>query len=268
VSGWIQSTNPLSEILNAPRPGKALGGCLVTAGAKRIGVLELDVLPTALYDDIVAAAPDASFADASAAFAEVRRRIDDTERALLARADAIACEALARADPAAPDAGVIAGEVEKHARLAGAEEAYIAIAPNIDTDRRLLRISKPTQLGERFAVRASIAYKGCWVRRLHTFARKKADASGAEGWLDGLGARLEPKRPLGAQLAHSMAAIGPAELKTWTAESCVGSYPLQVVATAGEDNAYSPPPGGFLVLTVALSIDGAAWLGATPMVFR
>jgi hypothetical protein len=268
VSGWIQSTNPLSEILNAPRPGLALGARLVSAGAKRVGVLELDALPTALYDDLLAAAPDTSFADASAAFAEVRRRIDDTERALLARADAIACEALSRTDAALADASAIAGEVEKRARLAGAEEAYIAIAPDLDADPRLQRVSKPAPLGERFAVRASIAYKGCWVRRMRTFTPAQIPAViEAESWLNNVAKAIEPGKPLAAQLATSVRLVAGAELQNWMAESCVGTYPLQVIA-AGGDATWSPAPGEFLVLTAALSIDSRPWLGAAPLMLR
>ena len=71
----------------------------------------------------------------------------------------------------AKDAGTLAGLIEQHARLAGAEEAYIAVAPDLAADRRLNRTSQPTPLADRFAVRASIAYKGCWVRRTRTFAK-------------------------------------------------------------------------------------------------
>jgi hypothetical protein len=90
VSTWIKSTNPLSDIVNSPRPGQALGARIKAAGAKRVGLLELDLMPTALYDDLVAAVPEVSLTDASAVFADARRRIDDAERALLTRADAIA----------------------------------------------------------------------------------------------------------------------------------------------------------------------------------
>ena len=71
----------------------------------------------------------------------------------------------------AKDAGTLAGLIEQHARLAGAEETYIAVAPDLAADRRLNRTSQPTPLQDRFAVRASIAYKGCWVRRTRTFAK-------------------------------------------------------------------------------------------------
>jgi hypothetical protein len=126
-----------------------------------------------MYDDVTAAAPAIAMVDASAAFASLRRRIDDAERQLINRADTVA--ALAQIDPDnAKGAGSIAGLVEQHARLAGAEEAYIAITADLDADRRLIRLATPTPLGRRFAVRASVAYKGAWARRTRSFARDAA----------------------------------------------------------------------------------------------
>src|SRR5205085_9707522 len=121
--------------------------------------------------DMVAAAPMVELVDAGAMFASVRTRIDDAERNLIEKADALAVAALAHVDASASDAGALAGLVEKHARIAGAEEAYIAIAPDLDLDRRLIQVSGPVPLSRRFAVRASIAYKGAWVRRTRSFAR-------------------------------------------------------------------------------------------------
>jgi hypothetical protein len=77
--------------------------------------------------------------------------------------------ALDQVDVAATDAGALAGLVEKHARLAGAEEAYIAIAPDLDLDRRLIQVSGPDclalrvicceEVGSRRAARAAIRSK-------------------------------------------------------------------------------------------------------------
>jgi hypothetical protein len=266
VSTWIKSTNPLSDIVNSPRPGQALGARIKAAGAKRVGLLELDLMPTALYDDLVAAVPEVSLTDASAVFADARRRIDDAERALLTRADAIARDALAQVDAAtATDAGVVAGAVEQNARLAGAEEAYIAVAPNLGADQRLIRITKPSPLGESFAVRASIAYKGCWIRRTCTFTRSDSNAiKRADTWLDGLAGSLDPGKPLADQLTTSARALG-AIVQSWMAESAIGSYPLEVIAGSATNAARLPSPGDFQVLTVALSIDGQPWLGAAPV---
>src|SRR5437764_6860947 len=122
VANWISSTNPVSEIVNTPKPGAAVGRRLAADGCRRVGVLQLDRFPGGLYDEIVGAAPAVELADASARFAAVRRSIDLVERNLIGRADALAREALDQIEVAqAEDAGAIAGIVEKQARLQGAE---------------------------------------------------------------------------------------------------------------------------------------------------
>ena len=40
-----------------------------------------------------------------------------------------------------------------YARLGGAEEAFIAIAPDLELDRRMIRVSRPAPLAQRFALR-------------------------------------------------------------------------------------------------------------------
>jgi hypothetical protein len=274
VADWIKTTAWLDEIVNTPKPGTAIGQRL--AGCKRVGVLELDALPVGLYDDMVAAAPAVELVDASAMFVAVRSGVDDTERKLIEKADALAVAALAQVDASATDAGALAGLVEKHARLAGAEEAYIAIAPDLDLDRRLIQISGPVPLARRFAVRASIAYKGAWVRRTRSFARDpqgaKAMAS-ADAWLpEAMHALREllPSRGY-STIAASFAPLRAeqhAQMNSWMAESCIGSYPLEVVATLPVHGKDGPAPSTFLVLSVGLAIDDVPWLGAAPMFLR
>ena len=50
------------------------------------------------------------------------------------------------------------------------------------------------------------------------------------------------------------------------AESCTGSYPLSAVASSRAAAKDAPVNGQFLVLTVELTIEGAPWLGAAPLV--
>jgi hypothetical protein len=190
VSEWIRTTDPVSEIANTPRPGSLIGERMAKAGVKHAGVLEFDALPAGLADELAEAAPRVEWTDGTALFAGLRREPDDPERKLLARADAIAAAALGEAGKA-QDAGTLAGLVERSARLAGAEEAYIAIAPDLGAERRLNRTSQPTPLAHRFAVRASIAYKGCWVRRTRTFARMAARPKPLRGSMMSC-ARLKP----------------------------------------------------------------------------
>lgn len=257
VSEWIKTTDPVSDIVNTPKPGSLVGERLAKNEAKRVGVLEYDTLPAGLADDMATASPGAEWIDGTALFASLRREIDAPEQKLLARAGAIALAALKEAETGrAADAGTLAGLIEQNARLAGAEEAYIAVAPDLAADRRLNRTSQPTPLADRFAVRASIAYKGCWVRRTRTFAK---DAARADAWLDGAARALEGGKPIAAQLAARMKELPGATPVNWAAESCIGSYPLNAIKDA-------PANGQFLVLTVELTIDGAPWIGAVPLI--
>ena len=269
VADWIRTTASLGEIINTPKPATAIGQRLAAAGCKRVGVLELDGLPTVHYDEIVATTPGIELIDAGATFTTARRSIDAAERKLIEHADALAIAALDQVDASqVTDAGALAGLVEKHARLAAAEEAYIAVAPDLDADRRLVRVSGPVPLGQRFAVRASIAYKGSWVRRTRSFAKddagKRAFARGQE-WLDQLAHASAENLALSKQLAGALKAFPGGILRSWMAESTIGSYPLEVIAgsRAGGQDVFAT--GTFLVVSVELDIDGLPWLGAAPV---
>jgi hypothetical protein len=266
VSEWIRTTDPVSEIVNTPKPGALVGERLKSdPSIRRVGVLEYDTLPAGLADDLAAAAPAIEWLDGTALFAGLRRATDDAERGLLKRADAIADAALREVESGkAEDAGTLAGMVEKSARLQGAEEAYIAVAPDLAADRRLNRTSKPTALAERFAVRASVAYKGCWVRRARTFA-KDDSATKADAWLAAAHS-IEAGKPLAAQLAARMKELPGATLQGWMAESCTGSYPLSAVASSRAPGKDAPADGQFLVLAVELQIDSKPWIGAAPTI--
>jgi hypothetical protein len=265
VADWIRSTNPVSDVISTPRPGVLLGERLAKDhSVKRVGVLELDALPAELSNDLAAAAPAIRPVDGSAQFAMARRDIDPAERRILMRSDAIAVAALDQVDTATSDAGTLAGLIERHARLAGAEEAYIAVAPDLAVDRRLTRVSKPTRLADRFAVRASIAYKGAWLRRTRTFAADD-EVARADAWFDGVVRGIEAGKPISGQLAAHVDALSDATLEFWMVEGCVGSYPLSVIASSRVPGCDAPIEDGFFVLTIGLSLHGGHWIGTRPL---
>jgi hypothetical protein len=260
VANWIQSVKPVAELVNTPQPGAIIGQRLAAdPSAKTVGILELDALPNALYGDLAAAASNVRFVEGAPAFRAARSTIDAAERGLLARTDAIASAALQSVDATAMRvAGAAVGAVEKAARLAGAEEAYIHIAPDLAAGTRFVRLSGSAPLGRRFAVRASVAYKSNWVRRVRTFV---ADAE-RERWLVDTLAALKPEQPIGAQLATRLPA--GATLESFLAESSIGSYPLEAIASPGNDAAV--PAGSLVVLSVRITLDGAPWLGGAPVI--
>jgi hypothetical protein len=267
VADWVRSTNPVSEVLSTPRPGKLLGERLAQdASVRRVGILELDAMPSELADDLVAAAPAIKWIDGSALFATMRRRSDTAEQRILARADALAVAALDQANGAGTaDAGDVAGLVERHARLAGAEEVYVALAPDLAADQRLNRVSRSMPLAERFAMRVSLAYKGCWVRRTRTFT-KDGMLSQADAWFASVLRGMEAGKPVAGQLAARVRALSGAALANWMVESSRGSYPLAVTASSRGLAGDAPIDGSYLVLTVELRLDGGAWIGSAPLI--
>ena len=50
------------------------------------------------------------------------------------------------------------------------------------------------------------------------------------------------------------------------AESCIGSYPLSAIASSRAPEKTALANGQFVVLTVELTIDGAPWIGAKPLI--
>ena len=116
-------------------------------------------------------------------------------------------------------------------------------------------------------MRASIAYKGSWARRARSFARDVEGGtamSRADAWLQRLSASIVPGTSLAQQIAAAAAGLPGATIKSWMAESCIGSYPLEVVASSRTPDAQGVAAGAFVVLTIELSLDGIPWLGAAP----
>jgi hypothetical protein len=264
VGTWIQSVKPVGDLVNTPAPGKVLGERLAKLGAHRIAILEFDAFPGGLYAELATALPGVEFVDGSEAFAAARFPSDATERALLERADAIAEGALSKVQAGAMDIGTAVGAVEVAARLEGAEEVYIAIAPDLDTDRRFLRLSGKRPLGRRFAIRATVAYKGSWVRRTKTYSQDTRDRLAIErvdAWFKTFADHVKADCLIGTELEASIATLPNAKLVDWLVEAPVGTHPLAVVASSAmRGEALKPAPA--LIVSIALNVDGMPWCGA------
>jgi hypothetical protein len=262
VAEWIRSTNRVSEVISIPRPGTLVAERLAKE-VQRVGILELDGMPSELFDDLTTTAPNIAWLDGSTQFAAARNELDAVERALLLHADALAVAGLDEASDQA-DAGALAGRIEKHIRLAGAEEVYVALAPDLAADRRMNRISRSASLADRFAVRASVAYKGSWIRRTRTYLRNQSIV-GADAWLKDLIGGMQVGQSLAEQISTRVALLRGARLESWMAENCIGGYPLSPVASSQAPER-DVPAGRFFVLTIALSLEQGPWVGAAPFI--
>ena len=190
VKPWIERTSRVAEVINAPRVG--IEAARLIAGRKAdaaVGVVDFDHLPLGIADDLGEAGPRLAMSDASDLFAVVRAPADPAEIMLTARASSIAATALSRIEPRS-GANEIVAAVEADARRNGAEEVYVAMAPDLAVDHRLLRVEGEPALGRRFSVRASVAYKGSWVRRVVTVDRDGAVSDDAEAVFADAVARL------------------------------------------------------------------------------
>ena len=266
VGSWIQSVKPVGELVTSPTPGTVLAQKLAAGGGiRRLAILELDNFPSGLYGEVAAALPGTEIVDGSETFALARAHLDDVERHLLGKAQSMAQVALERLrSDTTTDVGTAVGAVEEYARLQGAEEVYVAIAPDLDSDRRFIRLSGKRPLGCRFAMRATLAYKGAWIRQTKTHSRDDEDAlpiRRADAWFEAFIASIQAKDSLRGQIAEGARGLPGAELIGWMAEAAVGTRPLVMVASSrGLAEASMGVPA--LVMTLGLNIDGVPWCGA------
>jgi len=196
--------------------------------------------------------------DATAIFARQRAKADPAEIALAMKAAAIGHRALARAsahDASLRDEGLgdIIAAVEREARALGAEEIYIAAAPDLARECRFKRIEGEASLGKAFALRASVAYKGTWIRLVRTFQRDGTTMPGEEA-----AARFA------AAVAQLPSTNGFDAFSSWLVEGCRISQPLE--SLMGSRIAESKPvaPRSLVSVQACMAIDGRPLLLGAP----
>jgi hypothetical protein len=257
VKPWIERTSRVAEVIHTPRIGLEAAR-LVAAGKPdaAVGVVDFDHLSAGIADDLREAGPGLVFSDASRVFAALRAAADPAEITLTARAASIAASALSSIDPGASGIAAIVAAVEGTARKLGAEEIYVAAAPDLDRDRRLVRIEStstagPT-LGARFAVRASIAYKGYWVRRVVTIGHhgEASNETAAAAFAEAV-ALLPSDRAL-------------AQCASFTVEGCRLSQPLEALMGSRVADPHPPTPGAVVSVQACIEVEGRPILVGAP----
>jgi Creatinase/Prolidase N-terminal domain len=258
VKPWIERTSRVAEVIHTPRIGVETARLIAAGKADAaIGVVDFDFLSAGIADDLREAGPQLAFSDASEIFAALRGSADPAEIMLTARASSIAASALSRIDPQETGIGAVVAAVEGEARRLGAEEVYVAAAPDLARDRRLVRIENGSAgepaLGTRFAVRASVAYKGSWVRRVVTIDRDAmaAGAEEAETAFAEAVARLPDDRAL-SQFASFMV------------EGCRLSQPLETLMGSRVADPRPPAAGAVVSVQACIEVDGRPILLGAP----
>jgi hypothetical protein len=254
VKSWIERVSRLADVLHAPRIGlKAAQQIAAARPDAVVGIVDFDGLAAGIADDLHEGGPGLALRDASDLFANLRVTADPAEIALAIKAAAIAHHALATVKGDNLNA-MIAG-VESEARRLGAEEIYVAAASNLERDARFKRIEGEAALGQSYALRATVAYKGAWVRLVRS---------------TGEPAHLQEAA---AQFAQAVACLpsdsGFAGCRSWLVEGCRMAQPLEPLMGSRLVENNWPPPSALVSVQAALAIDGrTVLLGAPALIGR
>jgi Xaa-Pro aminopeptidase len=267
VADWIRTVMPFGAIANTPQPARWIASRLPSTGARpRIGVLELDLLPAVHAGELKTERPGLDLVDATELFNSISSGPDRSAARLRSAALAIAETGLDAADPEGATARSLVGAVERAARLARAEEVFVAIAPDLRTGAALQRVDTARELGPSFALRVSVAYKGAWVRRMRSFALEPGLAARfaeADRAMERCCASLRPGDRVPAPVQEAAASLPGASLVRWILEGQDAGYPLKAVASSGRAEAGRAGASG-LVLSIELKLGDERWLGAWP----
>jgi hypothetical protein len=242
VKTWIERVSRLGDVLHNPRVGlKAAQQIASVRNDAAVGIVDFDGLPAGIAADLGEGGPDLALTDASTLFTQLRGKADPAEIALATKAAAIAHHALAQAEGGTLNAKIAAAEWQ--ARLLGAEEIYVAAAPDLARDARFVRIEGEVACGKSHALRVTVAYKGAWVRLVRTFC-EGALAREAAARL----AQAVAQLPSGRGLASGFA--------FYLVEGCRMAQPLEPLM-GSRLAANNPPLSGALVsVQGTLMMDG------------
>jgi Creatinase/Prolidase N-terminal domain len=254
VKSWIERTSRVAEVIHTPRIGLEAARLIAAGKADAaVGIADRDGLAAGILDDLRAGGARLAFDDASDLFASLRGEADPAEVALATKATSIAQRALGEVSARDANLGDFIAAVEGEARRLGAEEIYVAAAPDLGRDRRLVRVEGGMALGESFALRATVAYKGTWIRFVRTFGRDGAVASG-----DAAAARLA------AAVAQLPSARGFASLSSWLVEGCRIAQPLEPLMGSRVSEPRPPLPRALVSVQASFEIDGRPVLVGAP----
>jgi len=246
VKSWIERTSLLADVSHTPRVGLEAARMIASRRDAAVGVPDLAALPAGIAADLRAGG--VKLADASDMFAQLRAPADPAEIALAVKAASMAQRALAQAT--GKTIGELIASVEGTARRLGAEEVYIAAAPDLAHDGRLRRIEGDAILGANFALRASVAYRGTWVRLVRTFGAS-AQMEDAMSELAAAVAELPRKGALGC-------------LSSFLVEGCRIAQPLEPLMGSRLREEAQVLPRSIVSVQASLNIRGQAVLAGVP----
>jgi hypothetical protein len=249
VKPWIERVSRLADVLHTPRIGlKAAQQIAAMQANAAVGVVDFDGIPAGIAEDLREGGPKLALHDASALFTALRGIADPAEIALATKAAAIGRHALAAAE--GDNLNVMIATVESAARQLGAEEIYVAVAADLERDTRFRRVEGEAALGKSFALRATVAYKGTWVRLVRSMCEATIAQEAAERFAQAV-AFLPSDR-------------GFSGWRSWLVEGCRMAQPLDPLIGSRLGEGHPPLSGALVSVQAALAIDGQTVLLGAP----
>jgi Xaa-Pro aminopeptidase len=252
VHDWIARNCHVETVLHSPKLGVEAAK-LIGNGPAVVAVPDLDQLAAGVFVGL-ADQPNVRLVDGTALLETLRGVADPAQLGLTIRAATIAQRALAMADVAARDAGLLISTIDGEARRLGAEEVFLAVAADLERDARLVRLEGPKPLGRSFAVRISVAYKGVWVRMTRTLAADPALS--------------EQIAAAGKQFAAAVAALPRTEalagFDSWLVEGCRTTAPLEALQGSMIGDPQKLAAGMIVSVQATIAIGGARVVLGAP----
>jgi Creatinase/Prolidase N-terminal domain len=252
VKTWIERVSRLGDVLHHPRVGlKAAQQIASVQKNAAVGIADFDGLPAGIAADLREGGPELTLSDATELFTKLRSKADPAEIALATRAAEIAHRALAAPPHGSLNAMIAAAERE--ARLLGAEEIYLAAAPDLARGARFMRVEGETAAGKSFALRATVAYKGVWVRLVRAFCEPEVVGEAAARFAQAV-----------AQLPSEHGFTG---FSSFVVEGCRVAQPLEPLLGSRLAGANPPTAGALVSVQATLAVGGQSVpLGAPVLI--
>ena len=272
VHPWIREVSHVGEVIAAPKLGRAAARLLKERFKEpaRIGIVDRDTMPWSVAEALNEPRIGITLVDATALFAGIRQPADEAEVKLAQRAADIAAGAFSAVPSNARRASEVLAAMEQAARLKGAEEVILRIAPDLGSSAVLRRIEGEAALGARYSVELSLAYKATWIRMARSLSPNGApeEWKHASQWFAETVATLDEK---GVAAGSAATVPPPGALSSWTVEACLDSQPLAVVSRGASSAAAaaprsSLPEGSLAVLSLQLNLASGPWHAAAPFV--
>ncbi len=260
VRGWALETCHVDDVVCSPHIGAAAAKVVRGFGAvKKIGVVDADRLPNGLANPFRQAFDGLELIDATELYTGARSPADGPEIALTRRAADIADAAIDVARTGKfTRASALISAIDGSARENAAEEVAIAVVPDLAKGTDFIRVEGDIDLGQHYAVRATVAYKGFWIRRTATLSQGAAPDS----WADAA-ARLrtiEAELGTGSDIAAKMSGF-----KSWSAVGPLGGHPLADLAGSGNDTPRKIGAGSIVSVSLRIDTHDGPWLGGGPV---